>query len=90
MVLIEPTLLAILPPAERDTASKAFAKVIDVGEAEGALAAKRAAMERAGGDAWLRLDEEKQLSRLQRLAPVCTLVELCPAFSIQTTGSRWS
>lgn len=68
LVLIEPTLLSLLPSPERELVTKQWSTAIEAGESEGDLAALRATMEYIGGEAWRRLDAEAKSSRLQALA----------------------
>ena len=69
LVLIEPTLLNLL--TEKDL--RPFTSIIGKGKSDGDMAALRATLELAGGDAWARLDEETKSARLDalgRLAPI--------------------
>ena len=74
MVLIEPTLLALLPAQKFAEISEAYAGIIEISEAQGDVAAIRAVMELLGGDAWLELDEAVRATRLNALAPMAPLV----------------
>ena len=74
LVLIEPTLLAILPPTEREAVAELFLSIIDLGRREGDVAALRAILDWSGGEAWRNLDEQTKNLRLQALAPLAHLV----------------
>ncbi len=74
MVLVEPTLLALLPPAKFDVISKDMNQIIHTGESEGDTAALLATMKFLTGDAWAELDEETKASQLESLAPFGALV----------------
>jgi len=73
LVLIEPTLLAILPAVERQRLIAHWNAIIDLGQRDGDLAALRGTLEWAGGEAWQRLDEQAKASRLQALASIAHL-----------------
>jgi pimeloyl-ACP methyl ester carboxylesterase len=73
-VLIEPTLLALVPPPD-------FARIVAenealaaVGDTEGPVACMRAAIAFLAGEAWSRLDEATQAKRLQALATIAPMV----------------
>jgi pimeloyl-ACP methyl ester carboxylesterase len=74
LVLIEPTLLQILRPTEREPVARLFLSIIDLGRREGGLVALRAILEWSGGEAWRKLDEQTKGSRLQALASLAPLV----------------
>jgi pimeloyl-ACP methyl ester carboxylesterase len=74
LVLIEPTLLPILPPAEREVVAELFLSIIDLGRREGGVAALCAIIDWSGGEAWHNLDDQTKASRLQALAPLAHLV----------------
>jgi len=73
LVLIEPTLLSILPALERQRLIAHWNAIIDLGQRDGDSAALRATLEWAGGEAWQRLDEQTKASRLQALASMAHL-----------------
>jgi 3-oxoadipate enol-lactonase len=73
-VLLEPTLLALVPPPD-------FARIVAenealaaVGDTEEPVACMRAAIAFLAGDAWSRLDEPTQAKRLQALASIAPMV----------------
>ena len=74
LVLIEPTLLAILPHSEREAVTELFLSFIDLGRREGDVAALGAVLEWSGGEAWRKLDEQTKSSRLQALTPLAHLI----------------
>ncbi len=73
MVLIEPTLLALLPSEILDPVRAATSDIIKKGETEGGIVAIRATMEYIGGEAWQSLGEDKQQAQLQRLEPLAPI-----------------
>jgi len=73
-VLIEPSLLALLPPADRDQIARIFEAVVAAAKNEGPEAAVRAFIAFAGGEAWRRLDAEQQAARVQAMAACAPLV----------------
>lgn len=73
-ILIEPTLLGILLPEDRDPVVAALRAVIAKAEAEGPESGMRAVMETAAGEAWSKLDAETQAKRLQALASCMPLI----------------
>ncbi len=74
MVLIEPTLLALLPPAVFDSVATAASSIIDLGDREGGVAALDATFAYMGGDAWQGLDPASRSSRLAPLARMAPMV----------------
>lgn len=74
LVLIEPTLLGIFPPTEREAVAQQFLSIIDVARREGEVAALRAILDWSGGEAWSSLDENTKNARMQALAPLAHLV----------------
>ena len=74
LVLIEPTLLQILPRSEREAVTELFLSIIDLGRREGDIAALRVVLEWSGGEAWSKLDEQTKVARLQALVPLAQLV----------------
>ena len=73
LVLIEPTLLALLPPPIRQKTVRAFEDIVRTAEREGDAAALRAAIAWAGGTTWSRLDDATQQVRLQSMAPLAPI-----------------
>jgi pimeloyl-ACP methyl ester carboxylesterase len=73
-VLIEPTLLGVLLPADRDRLIASLMPIVTAAEEEGPEAGLRAFVEIAAGPAWERLDAETQARRLQALASCAPLV----------------
>lgn len=74
LVLIEPTLLALLPSHQFEMVAGQFQDVLDRGARDGDFAALRGTFELVGGVGWRELDEETKNSRLQALAPLAPLV----------------
>jgi pimeloyl-ACP methyl ester carboxylesterase len=68
LVLIEPTLIPLLPVPYRQQTVQGFESIIQLGEREGDAAALRAAIAYFGGAAWSRLDASVQQARLDSLA----------------------
>lgn len=68
LVLIEPTLLCLLPPAERALFQPSFTAISDAAARHGAEAGLREAMAFLGGDGWHRLEPERQAARLAAMA----------------------
>jgi 2-succinyl-6-hydroxy-2,4-cyclohexadiene-1-carboxylate synthase len=73
-VLIEPTLLALLPPADRAEIATNFEAVVAAAKNAGPEAAVRAFIAFAGGEAWRRLDAEQQATRVHAMAACAPLV----------------
>jgi len=73
-VLLEPTLLALLPAEDRAQVIADNEAVVAVGESEGPEACMRAAIAMAAGDDWTKLDEATQTKRLQALASIAPMV----------------
>ena len=74
LVLIEPSLFALLPPQNFDRVSTAIKKVIEIGGSGDDLAALRGTVDLVGGEDWRRLDEDTKKRRLDRLAPMAPFV----------------
>ena len=73
LILIEPTLVALLPPRDRDALTTDLKAIIEKGEADGDMAALRATMGLLGGAAWAGLDDNaqsRQLTAMSATAPV--------------------
>jgi len=68
LVLIEPTLLCLLPSAERALFQPSFTAIADAAARHGAEAGLREAMAFLGGDGWHRLEPERQAARLASMA----------------------
>ncbi len=74
MVLIEPSLFGLMPReilAGRETVAQA---AIDASARGGDMAALRFMMDELGGEAWGALDEATKANRLERLAPLASLL----------------
>jgi pimeloyl-ACP methyl ester carboxylesterase len=67
VVLIEPTLLSILPPSDRAPVEAAHKAISAAAEAGGPEAGVRALMASVGGESWSKLDAETQAKRVQSL-----------------------
>lgn len=67
-VLIEPTLLSILPPTDRAAIVASHETIAAAAEAGGPEAGVRALMASVGGEAWSKLDAETQAKRVRALA----------------------
>ena len=74
LVLIEPTLLALLPPETGAAVVAGSLAVAAAGEAEGPEAALRTALAFTGGEAWRTLDAEAQARRLGTMASCAAIV----------------
>jgi pimeloyl-ACP methyl ester carboxylesterase len=68
IVIIEPTLLHILPPVDRAPVVAAHEAIAAAAEAAGPEAGVRALLASVGGEAWTKLDAETQAKRLRPLA----------------------
>jgi pimeloyl-ACP methyl ester carboxylesterase len=73
LVLIEPTLLAVLPPPLQQKVTQGLEHIIRTAERDGGIAGLRANIAWLGGQAWTRLDETMQEARLQALAPLAPI-----------------
>lgn len=74
LVLIEPTLVKLLPAAILPAFADGARRVIEAGEAEGDLAALRVFLDEAGGDRWHALDEAAKSKRVASMAPMAPLL----------------
>ncbi len=74
MVLIEPMLLALLPPGVFDSVAAAAAAIIDLGDRQGGVAALDATFAYMGGDAWRGLDPAARSTRLAAIARMGPMV----------------
>jgi pimeloyl-ACP methyl ester carboxylesterase len=74
VVLIEPTLLSILPPSDRAPVEAAHKTIAAAAEEGGPEAGVRALMASVGGEAWSKLDAETQAKRVQSLAKSAPMV----------------
>ena len=74
LVLIEPTLLSILPPPDRAPIETAHETIAAAAEAGGPEAGVRALMASVGGETWIKLDAKKQAKRVQSLATSAPMV----------------
>ena len=74
LILIEPTLINILPAADLRSCTAAAREIFDAGKENGANAALRVSMDGLGGDAWNALDEATKSNRLERLAPMAPFI----------------
>lgn len=74
VVLIEPTLLSILPPSDRAPIQAAHETIAAAAEAGGPEAGVRALMASVGGETWTKLDAETQAKRVQTLAKSAPMV----------------
>ena len=74
LVLIEPTLLPILPPAERAMVVASHAAIAAAAEAGGPEAGVLALLASVGGEAWTSLEAEVQAKRLRVLAASAPMV----------------
>jgi pimeloyl-ACP methyl ester carboxylesterase len=73
LVLIEPTLLPLVPPAEADAAMAGIAQAISAEATTGPLACMRAILAVLGAAAWARLDAAAQDARVAALAALAPL-----------------
>jgi len=74
LVLIEPSVLALLPREVRDVVVAGSLAVAAAGDADGPEAALRTALAFTGGDGWQALDPAAQGRRVQALAPAAAIV----------------
>jgi pimeloyl-ACP methyl ester carboxylesterase len=74
IVLIEPTLLSILPPSDRTAIEAAHETIAVAAEAGGPEAGVRALMASVGGETWTKLDTETQAKHVQSLAASAPIV----------------
>lgn len=74
IVLIEPTLLPLLPPAERVVVVASHEAIAAAAMAGGPASGVRALLASVGGEAWTSLDAETQAKRLQALAASAPMV----------------
>ena len=74
LVLIEPTLLPILPPSARSIIEFAHEQIAAAAAADGPEAGVRALMASVGGEAWTGLDAETQAKRIRSLAASAPMV----------------
>jgi pimeloyl-ACP methyl ester carboxylesterase len=74
LVLIEPTLLSILPPADREAVVATHRAIAAAAKAGGPEAGVRALMGSVGGEAWTKLDAVTQTKRLKALAVSAAMV----------------
>jgi 3-oxoadipate enol-lactonase len=73
-VLLEPTLLALLPAGNLAQTVAENESVVAVGESKGPEACMRAAIALAAGEAWTKLDEATQTKRLRGMASIAPMV----------------
>ena len=73
MVLIEPTLVGLLPDPWRAESLAAMGRAVNAGQAEAGRPAMRATMDFIGGDLWHGLPPEGQEAQLNALSPVAHL-----------------
>ena len=74
LILVEPTLLPLLPPADRAPIVAAHETIAAAAEAGGPEAGVRALMASVGGESWTRLDAATQASRVRALASSAMMV----------------
>jgi len=74
LILIEPSLINILPAADLRSCTATAHEILDAGEQNGDMAALRVSMNGLGGVAWNALDEATKFNRLERLAPMAPFV----------------
>ena len=74
LILIEPTMVALLPPAGRSDIAASWGRLIGIGLLEGAPNALRALMDFLGGPAWAALDDHKRAAALDAMASLAPLV----------------
>ena len=68
VVLLEPTLIQLMPPAAYRKISAEYDAIIGIDEARGGAACLREAVTSAGGNAWVQLDQKKQEEVLLAMA----------------------
>ena len=74
MVLVEPSLLGLLSPADAEKYRHLFQRVVIGAELNGPVAGLRMTLAIMGGDTWARSTEEKKAYQLQRLAHMAPLI----------------
>jgi hypothetical protein len=74
MVLVEPSLLGLLSPADAEKYRHLFQRIVIEAELNGPVAGLRMTLAIMGGATWARLTEEKKASQLQRLAHMAPLI----------------
>jgi len=74
-VIIEPTLLSLLNPAERARIIPACREIVRVARDEGPEAGLAIALDFLSNGAWARLDADAQARRLKLMAPSAAIVE---------------
>ena len=68
IVLVEPTLIQLMPSAEYEKIASEHNNLAAVGETNGAAEGLRAVVAKGGGDAWAQLDKRKQDAALHSMA----------------------
>jgi pimeloyl-ACP methyl ester carboxylesterase len=74
LILVEPSLMNILPEADLRPVKAGALRIIETGERNGDMAALRLSIDETGGDAWNALDEATKAKHLERLAPLAPFV----------------
>lgn len=69
LVMIEPTLLALLPPDGLATMRREWGRLIEVARAEGPASGLASAMRWLGREAWAKLEPERRTKLLEAMAP---------------------
>ena len=72
LVLIEPTLIGLLPDEPRRTTVDTLTGFIEAGEREGPMACVRASLAGVGGAAWAAFEPEVREARLAGYQPMAT------------------
>lgn len=70
LVLIEPSLIGLLPDDRRQSLIRTLTNFAELGESDGPMACLRASLAAAGGSAWAALDEK---TREDKIAPLETM-----------------
>ncbi|MFP6696990.1 MAG: alpha/beta hydrolase [Alphaproteobacteria bacterium] len=74
LVLIEPSLINLVPEAPLRVLAAETDRIIDAGERHGDLAALRVYLDDQGGNRWHALDEATKAKRLDAMAPMAPLM----------------
>jgi len=70
LVLIEPTLLKLLPPEEHAVMQREWGRLVEIARRDGGAAGLSAAMAWLGREAWARLEDGRRTKLLADMAPL--------------------
>jgi len=74
LILIEPSIMNILPEADYRSLEAMVSKIMETGDRNGEMAALRTSMDIMGGHSWHALDKPTKIKQLERLAPLAPFV----------------